>query len=163
MIYDFHFVNYKTVFDLEAEFRRLAIKSYCYEFYTAIEVIKYGKGNDLEWQNGYWGNRAVRQADAFHGWFIERYTGCNSKLKFKQQLIQKERWVHKDTVSLKVFDYTQECASLSHELADEKLLVVEGNLVNAYKEQHGTKPVLNIAKTKGEVAGNNFKQLFDFG
>lgn len=163
MHYDFHFANFTTVHDLEAEFRKLAIKSYCYEFYTAIEVIKYGKGNDFEWQNGYWGNRVVRQADAFQGWFIERYSGCNSKTKFRNQLIEKERYLHKDTISLRVFDYTQDCAGLTYEQADEKLLIIEGKLVSSYIEQHGIRPVCNVAKTKGEIAANNFKDLFDFG
>lgn len=160
MIYKFHFKDFLSVWDLEEEFRKLGIKSYCYAFYTLTEIIKYGKGNDKEWQNGYWGNRAVRQADAFSGWLTYRYTGCNSKTTFLEQLQDKKVHYHKDLVSIMVFDYTQECAALTDDEADDKLLTVEGKLVNDHIEKYGIKPVCNVARTKGEFATNNFNEWF---
>jgi len=160
MIYKFHFKDMLSVWDLEDEFRKLGIKSYCYAFYTLTEVLKYGKGNDNEWQKDYWGNRAVRQADAFPGWLSYRYTGCNSKTKFLAQLKEKKVYFPKDLVSIMVFDYTQECSVLTEDEADEKLLTIEGKLVNDYTEKYGVKPVCNVAKTKGEFALNNFNRWF---
>lgn len=163
MLHNFELKNYRHVNGIENEFRRLGIKSYCYGFLTANEVIKYGKGNDNEWQADYWGNRVVRQADAFLGWEMgERYSGCNSKNTFRDQLSNTGLLVDKNFVTLTVFDYTEECANLTHEQADEKLLVIEGKLVNSYIDQHGVRPKCNFAKVKGEHATNIFKDLFDF-
>lgn len=160
MIYNFDFKNYLTVWDLEEEFRILKIKNYCYGFYTDQEVIKYGKGNDFEWESNYWGNRAVRQADAFPGWLVERYTRCNSKKKFKKQMQEKGLSYTKSDVSLIVYDYTEECSLLPNDEVDNRLLLVEGRLVNDYVEKYGRKPVCNVAKTKGEYAINNFNKHF---
>lgn len=162
MIYNFHFINYNSVYDLEAEFKKLQIKSYCYGFYTAENVIKYGKANDLEWKQNIWGNRIIRQADAFNGWLFERYTGCSSKNKFKEQLIDHKCYFHKDYVSVTVFDYTNKFANLSKKETDEKLLIIEGNLVNDHIDKYDCKPICNIAKTKGEVAINRFNACLSF-
>lgn len=164
MMYKFDFANYRHVDGIENEFRKLAIKSYCYAFCTSNEVIKYGKGHDNEWKSGYWGNRAVRQADAFPGWEMgERYTTCNSKTKFRKQLIDNNLLIDKNLITLLVFDYTAQCSHLSYNETDETLLIIEGNLVNAYIEQYGTRPKCNVAKVKGEHAVNTFKDLFEFG
>lgn len=161
MIHNFELKNYRHVDGIENEFRRLGIKSYCYGFLTANEVIKYGKGNDKEWRAGYWGNRVVRQSDAFLGWEMgERYLGCNSKTTFRNQLSEKGLLIDKNLVSLIVLDYTDECINLSDDEADERLLIVEGKLVNAYIEKTGKRPKCNFAKVKGEIAINNFNNWF---
>ena len=164
MIYDFHFSRFKHVNGLENQFKKHGIKSYCYAFYNADEIIKYGKANDNEWKNGYWGNRAVRQADAFEGWEMgHRYTTCNSKAQFLKKLIENNRLADKNTIGLIVYDYTEACSSLTRDEADDRLELVEGKLVNTHIDQYERKPILNIARTKGEVAVNTFKNIFDFG
>lgn len=161
MYYKFKLSNYNNVWGLEAEFRKLKIKSYCYGFFTVTGCIKYGKANDLEWESDYWGNRVVRQADAFLGWACERYSGCNSKSTFRNQLVQTECQTNKNFVTVVVFDYTEQLKHLTYDQASDALLDIEGQLVNSYINQYGERPPCNFAKTRGEYALNKFSALFD--
>lgn len=67
----------------------------------------------------------------------------------------------KNLITLTVIDYTEDLKGLPDEIADEKLLILEGKLVNAYIENTGTLPKCNIAKVKGQIANNKFKSFYD--
>ena len=170
MIYEMHLKNYDNVWQVENEFRRLKIKSYCYQIQTFhnltkfLDTIKFGLGNDTEWMNDYWGNRLVRQIDGLYGWQQERYSGCSNKQKLRALVDEHFPNAQKDDSVIRIFDFTPEMFpkwEFDQPRRKLRLEEIEGTLVNDFQDQYGRTPVGNIGKVRSQHAVNQFAELFD--
>jgi hypothetical protein len=132
------------------------------------DVLKYGKAADNEWMSGNWGDRVYRQAGHISGWHKMLGSGSGEEMidvvaNYTQQT---GRFVHKDDVSIVIYDFTNFKFPVQDKFG-KYLEKVENYLIENYRSTHqGRNPVGNIkdeshAKNMTFVTDDLFNELFE--
>jgi hypothetical protein len=175
--YCFYLRDYKNPVNLSHAIGAVGITRYIYAFVhlfantdsfgLSSEIIKYGKGADLEWQKGAWGNRVYRQAGHIPGW-DSMLNGPNGSEMFTEYLpayqARYNRSVHKNDVTVMIWDFTT-YKFPSESQFDVTLRQFEDFFIEEYKRSHnGISPVGNVNRAiipnQSVVADVIFDTLF---
>ena len=173
--YDFYLRDYNDPIELSRAIGQLKITRMVYSFvhlyYNGItlktDVIKYGKGADLEWQRGTWGSRVYRQAGNITGW-NRPLTGDSGK-EMREDYIptyqqRTGRNVDKNQIIVLIWDFT-DYKFLSEDQFDVELRKVENYFIEEYRNKHGINPAGNVisesaAKNASVVSDATWNNLF---
>lgn len=130
-----------------ALFEARGCKYFNYTFQSNTEIIKHGKAADKEWMASTWGNRIYRQAGGIEGWGGHSLHDSSAN-KMRELMRIHFPTLTKNDVTITIYDYTDELASLDEKEIDRRLLNEEHELIKKHVEDYGVTPKLNIQSTK---------------
>lgn len=157
----FDLSNYLTASVLKHDMKAADIQSYVYAFYHKGVVMKYGVQYECDADT--YGERAYRQAFHIPGW--PRQPSPNSAGNDMLDIIKHYPNINKNNITIQIWDMTNYPRANSNNPKYE-VNQVERQLIKAYTDQHGSRPLGNIKDEshmdkKAHVHDMIFNNLFE--
>ena len=148
--------------EIRQEMREAKVRLYCYAFTYKSEILKFGEQH--KWDPTTYGERIYRQAWHIPGWPTMPKSSSGSDML---DIIQNFPNISKNDICIMIWDMTNyPQASLANPSFEVRSL--ERQLIKAYIDEHGKKPVGNIKDEehmdrKTRVKTDLFNTLFHSG
>jgi hypothetical protein len=148
--------------EIRQEMREAGVRLYCYAFTFKSEILKFGEQH--KWDPTTYGERIYRQAWHIPGWPTTPKSSSGSDML---DIIQNFPNINKNDICIMIWDMTNyPQASLANTSFEVRAL--ERQLIKAYIDEHGKKPVGNIKDEehmdrKTRVRTDLFDALFHSG
>jgi hypothetical protein len=128
--------------EIRQEMREAGVRLYCYAFTHKSEVLKFGEQH--KWDPTTYGERIYRQAWHIPGWPTTPKSSSGSDML---DIIQNVPNINKNDVCIMIWDMTNYPRSSVANPSFE-VRTLERQLIKAYIDEHGKKPVGNIKDEK---------------
>ena len=124
--------------EIRQEMREAKVRLYCYAFTYKSEILKFGEQH--KWDPTTYGERIYRQAWHIPGWPTMPKSSSGSDML---DIIQNFPNISKNDICIMIWDMTNyPQASLANPSFEVRAL--ERQLIKAYIDEHGKKPIGNI-------------------